>query len=60
MTSKYLLLAKQAGEKERQKQWHEAELLWREAFDQTLSGSKNHRWAWARAEFCQVQKGTFH
>lgn len=60
MDSKYLLLAKQTGEKERQKQWHEAERLWREALVQVLNGSKNHSWAWSRAEFCKAQSGVFH
>ncbi len=55
MTSQYRLLAEQASNTEKKKQWHEAEALWQQAFEQTLPGNKNHRWAYSRAKFCQVQ-----
>lgn len=52
----YLSLAKRASRKEQEKQWKEAESIWRQTLEYVHSRHPNYRWAWARAEFCHKQR----
>ncbi len=51
----YLSLAQQACEKERQREWDDARVLWKKAQAHTTAGSQNENWAWARSVFCNVR-----
>ena len=56
----YFVYALEACEKERIRQWAEAEALWLKAHSYTHVGEPNRHWSWARQVYCRARRFSDH